>query len=54
MHLSRIAGKLTETAQGFERFVTLKSLGLKAVGRVAFEIFEAVDSYRLFGTFWSQ
>lgn len=61
MHISRVAGKLTETAQGFaserihfERLVALKSLGLKAVGRVAFEIFETVDSYKLSGTFWSQ
>ena len=52
MRLSRIAGKLTESAWGltsecihFEKFVALKSLELKAVGRVAFEIFATVDSY---------
>lgn len=61
MHLSRIAAKLTESARGlalecihFENLVALKSLGLKAVGRLAFEIFETVDSYKLSGTFWSQ
>lgn len=38
----------------FENFVALKSLGLKEVERVAFEIFETVDSSELSETSWSQ
>lgn len=37
-----------------ENFVALKSLGLKGVRRIAFEIFETVDSSELSETSWSQ